>query len=430
MKTQLTLGYTKDWKFIIFIFIIFGMVGIISGLYPAFYLSSFEPVSIIKGKASKGGRESKGIFRRILVAFQFVISISLILSTLFINKQVNYIKNKDLGFDKTNLLRCHVDKNNSKSNFTELRNVLLSNPSIVNASVSSYLPFHSGSSREINWEGALEGKKIAVDYNAVDYNFINTFKMKIIKGRNFSKEFLSDKNACLINETFAAIVGWNNPIGKKLWDNKYNVIGVIKDFHPYSVHNKIPPCLMTLNTGNLSNENEYCVKILPNNIPGSIEFVNNTLKRFFPDKLFEVQLFDNDFDRNTMAVWNGVQNTFGFFSVLAIIIAVIGLLGLVSFTIQRRTKEIGIRKVLGASRGGLYLIIIKEFLIILFIAIIFAAPGAYIFIKTTPGAYKPIYTAGDFILPLIGIITFTALITLQQVLGAVTRNPVKSLKYE
>jgi putative ABC transport system permease protein len=178
MKTQLTFGYIKNWQFIICILVIFGFVGFASGLYPAFYLSSFEPISIIKGKISKDGKESKGILRKFLVTFQFVISISLILLTLFISKHVNYMKNKDLGFNKTNLLRCYIDKNNSKANFNELRNVLLSNPSVINASISSYVPFRSSSDREINWEGALENKKIAVDYNEVDYNFINKFEMK------------------------------------------------------------------------------------------------------------------------------------------------------------------------------------------------------------------------------------------------------------
>ena len=432
MHTQLTFNYFRNWQFFTLIVSSFLAVGILSGLYPAFYLSSFQPTSVIKGNFfnGKSGKTNKGVLRKVLVAFQLVISISLILSSLFIFKQVHFMKNKDLGYNKFNLLRCRIEGNQSKSNFTELRNQLLRDPSIVNASVSFNTPFYGNSRWGINWEGAAEDQHFMASHNEVDYNFIKTFEMTIAKGRNFSEDFSTDKEAGIINESFASTIGWENPIGKKIMDNKYTVIGVVKDFHPYTVHSKIPPYFMLLHDGKLNRDNDYCVRISSNNITRSMEFVRSTLKKFFPDKLFEVRVYDENLDKDVMAVYNGVQNTFGFFSTLAVIIALIGLLGLVSFTIRQRIREIGIRKILGAGESGLYLLVMKEFLIPLSVAIILASPGAYIFFVTLPSAYKYQLTAGDFILPLLAVITVTVIVTMRQILNVTKTNPAEYLHYE
>lgn len=432
MQTQLELSFTNNWQFILIMISIFLIVGAIAGIYPALYLSSLKPISIIKGTSinAKSGKTGKGILRKILVSFQFIVSITLILSTVFMFKQVSFMKNKDLGYNKTNLLRCHLDANESKSNFTELHNKLLSNPLIIDASVSVTIPNYSTHIREINWEGGSEDEILNVLFNIADYNFINTFEMKIAKGRNFSKEFSTDSSACLINETLAAEIGWTNPIGKKILDNRYTVIGVIKDFHPISVHNRIPPYLMLFHDGQLSRGNNLSIRISPNDISQSIQFVKNTLKSFFPDKIIDVQLYDTDFDIGTMKVWEGVQATFGFFSALAIIIALIGLLGLVSFSTRRRTKEIGIRKVLGASESGLYFMVVKEFVILIIIAILIAAPTAYVVLITAPGAYKYKTNSADFLLPILAIFCVTILVTLRQVLSVTKANPAESLHYE
>ena len=432
MQTHLVLSLIGNWQFFAIMIVFFLFVGVLAGVYPAFYLSSLQPISVIKDGTpnTKFGRGGKGRLRKIFVTFQFFISITLILSTIFMFKQVDFMKRKDLGYNKTNLLRSRIEANESRSNFIELRNRLLSNPKIIDASISANSPGYGTMGDEINWEGSTEDQKLNVFYNVVDYNFINTFQMKIIKGRNFSKEFTTDSSACLINETLASQIGWNNPIGKRLWNNKYTVIGVVKDFHPYSVHNRIPSFLMLLHNGQMNRDNDFCVRILPGNTSNSIQYFRSTLKTFFPNKIFEVQPYDVDFDRGTMAVWEGVQSTFGFFSVLAIIIALIGLLGLVSFSTRRRTKEIGVRKVLGASEGGLYLLVVKEFLFLLGFAIFLAVPCAYFIFITAPGAYKYQVTSGDFIYSLLIIITVTILVTLRQVLSVTKANPAESLHYE
>lgn len=432
MPYPLELTVAGQWQFILSMMIVFIVVGMLAGIYPAFYLSSLKPLTVIKGSTlnTKSGKRGRGALRKVLVAFQFVISITLILSTVFMFKQVEFMKHKDLGYNKSNLLSCYIEANESKSDFTELRNTLLSNPNIINASISENAPAHGTMGREINWEGGTEDEKLHVLFNSADYNFINTLEMKIVKGRNFSREFSTDSTACLINETLASQIGWKDPIGKRIFDNKYTVIGEIKDFHPISVHYKIPPYLLALHNGKLSVGSNYCIRISPNDISQTLMFVRNNLKTFFPNMIFEVQFYDKDFDKNMMIIWEGVQATFGFFSVLTIFIALIGLLGLVSFSTRRRTKEIGIRKVLGATESGLYYLVVKEFLVLLFIAIILAVPAAYIILVTCPGAYKYKVTAGDYILPLIAIISVTILVTLRQVLSVTKANPSESLHYE
>lgn len=429
MRTHLEINYITGYDFILFILTVFVSTGLLSGLYPSFYLSSMKPAIILKGSGS-GNKTNRGILRRVLVAVQFVISASLILATLFVNKQVDYMKNKDLGFNKKNLLRCYIEGNDSKSNIVELRSAMLKNPMIKDITVAVNTPFHSNWGEELNWEGGNEDEKINARYNRVDYNFIETMEMKILKGRNFSRDFSTDTSACIINETLAAELGWDDPVGKRLKDKKYTVIGVVKDFHPYSVHSKIPPYFMVLHRGNLNHDNDYVIRVEPTSLSQTIASVTNTLKIFFPDKLFDVTVYDDNLDQGTFRVWNGVKNTFGFFSLLAILIAVVGLIGLASFTAKRRTKEIGIRKVLGASVSGLYILISKEFIIILLASLAFACPSAYLVMITAPGYYKYSITPFDYILPVILIILFTILTTLYQVLSIALTNPSDSLRDE
>lgn len=432
MDRQLEIQLIENFQFVLSMYGIFFVVGLISGIYPALYLSSFNPIAIIKGQTGLGvfGRKGKGTLRRILVGFQFTISITLIISTFIIYKHVEFIKNKDLGFNKNNLLHCVIPKSESKRTFEEMRLELLKNPNVINAAVSQNAPFYSSNGTELNWEGAEEGQIILSRLNYVGYNFLDTYEMKLVNGRNFSREHISDTSACLVNETFVAQIGWSDPIGKRILDNKFRIIGVVKDFHPYSVHEKIPPYFMIFNEGKLERNNRYTIRINERNVTETMAYVNNVFEQFFPDELFNIHFFNDNLDANTYKVWQGVQDTFGYFTFIAIMIALMGIFGLIAYSVQKRTKEIGIRKVLGASINGLYLLINKEFIIILVIANAISWPFSYYFSQMTPGAYK--YQPGpfDIIIPAVMAIIIAFIATAYISVKAALTNPAETLKDE
>jgi putative ABC transport system permease protein len=340
------------------------------------------------------------------------------------------MKNKDLGFKKDNLLLCNVFGDGPDKNFDILRTELLRNPDIVDATISINAPFNGNWGKEINWESAPPDEKIGICFNAVGYDFINTYKMQLKLGRDFSREFSTDSGACIINETAMQQIGWKNPIGKRIDNNRYTIIGVVKDFHPFSVHVKIPPFYMTLNSGNLKEGGLYAVRIKPGSRDRVTSYVNQQFHNFFPDAIIQVANFDKDLQYGTEDVWEIVEKVFFAFAVIAVLIAANGLFGLISFAAQRRIKEIGVRKVLGANVPGLYVMMSKEFLYILLIAVIVALPSGYIVAVTTPGAYKYKLQPGDYLLA-VGLMFITAFAaTVYHTTKAVLSNPVESLKYE
>ena len=434
VERQLTFSLAGNLKFIILMITVFIVTGVLAGIYPALYLSSFRPVDVLRGNmtlfSKKSRSTSKSFIRRALVTFQFVVSISMIIVTTFIINQVNFMKNMDLGFIKDNLLLCRVYGEVSNGNFETLRNDLLHNQNIEDASISITAPFNGLWTKEITKEGSLPDEKTNIEYNAAGYNFLNTYKIKLESGRNFSREFPTDSGACLINETAVKDFGWQDPIGKKIDDNRYTIIGVMKDFHPYSVHEKIHPYYLTLNNGKLSQNNIYSIRVRPSDQDNTIRFIKEQFRNYFPDAIIEVAAFDNNFDAGTKGVWEIVEKIFFFFSIIAVLIAANGLFGLVSFAMQRRTKEIGIRKVFGAEAAGLYLLTSREFLALLLIAVLFALPSGYIVSKTTPGAYKYSMQVTDYFIG-IGLMFITALLAMMyHTTKAVFSNPVESLRSE
>ena len=434
VQRHLEINYFADGKLILLVLGVLLFTGLLSGIYPAFFLSSLKPVDVIKGRFSfgnnRGKDNSKSFFRKGLVTFQFIISITLIIVTVYVVKQVHYMKNKDLGFNKNNLVLCKIFGKHSSGNFETLRNELLGNANIVDASVSFNAPFNGKWGREINWEGAEENEKTLATFNKVGYDYINTYEIEIIKGRNFSKEFPTDETACLINETAVKKFGWVNPIGKKVDGNKYTVIGVVKDFHEFSIHNKIDPSYMVLHSGKLEDEGLYAVRIKPGSRDEVVKYINAEFRAFFPDAIVEIANFDQKVQYGTEDVWEVVEKVFFIFAIIAILIAANGLFGLMSFAAQRRIKEIGIRKVFGAGVPGLYLLISKEFLYIIIISIIIALPAGYYVSVITPGAYKYQLHFSDYFFAVFSM-GFTAVAAaFYHTTKAVLSNPVKSLKYE
>ena len=430
VQRQLSLYFLADSNFIVLLVIIMIASGIFSGIYPAVYLSSFKPAEIIKSGVFNPVKNRKGLLRKSLVTFQFFISLFLIITTLYVIKQVQYMNNKYLGFDKKDLLIVRVFGDRSSGDFLTLKNELLKNGNILDASVSSNAPFVGNWGKEITWEGSNENQKMNIMYNSVGYDFIDTYKMQIVKGRNFSRDFSTDKSACLINETACKQFGWDDPIGKRIDSNKFTIIGVVQDFHQYSVHSVIPAYYMTLNSEKLADNTLYSIRLQKGATKQTINFIRSEFKTFFPNSIVEASMFDTNLDIGTGTVWLTLEKLFSIFTIIAILIAANGLFGLVSFTSQRRIKEIGIRKVLGAKTSKLYWMMSSELIMILIIASILAIPAAYFQASIVPGAYKYQLHLIDYVQS-IGILLFTALAaTVYQTTKTVLANPVNALRYE
>ncbi|MBN2012946.1 ABC transporter permease [candidate division KSB1 bacterium] len=431
VERPLDINYVADFHFILILLALFTITGLVAGIYPSLYLSAFQPAQILKDNlGSRKQTSSKTFIRKFLVAFQFIISVTIILSTIYVSKQVRYMKTKDHGFNRNDLIMCRVSGNNVGGDFETLKSRLLQNPAVTSASYSINAPFHGNWGREINWEGCAPDDKMGVSYNLVSYDFINTFQINIVKGRDFSPAHATDKNACIINEEACRQLGWDDPIGKKLDNNKYTVIGVAKDFHIYGVHSKIPAYMMMLKTDDMRHGDVFAVRVQPGSGQATREAVTQTFRSSFPDAIVDAYYFNQRREYGGKDVWELLEQIFFAFSIIAIAIAANGLYGLISFAVQRRIKEIGIRKVLGARASQLYYLISKEFLGLLLLSVFISCPLGYVISITTPGAYKYHLIPMDYIVS-IGLMLLTALFaTMYHTTQAVLSNPADTLKYE
>ena len=403
------------------------ITGIFSGLYPALYITSFHPVSALKKNIKVlSGRAG---LRNIFVAFQFCVSIILITGMFVIRSQIQFIKNKDIGYVREHVLAMPIRDDVIRDRLDALKNDLLKNPSIKNVSASSHVP------NKITWSGNLVSKSnesMTVNSCAVDYDYVDLFDIKILKGRNFSREFDSDKNgAFLLSETAIKSLGWDSPLGMECnhWGMKTGkVIGVFKDFHFRSLHTEIRPLYLILYPERVR---VLFVKIRPGDIQNVVKFIATTVDSFHPAHPFDYFFLDDSFN-DMYKSEQKFSTLFKYFSALAIFIACLGLFGLISFSVEIRTKEIGIRKVLGASIPGISYLITKEFLYVMVVAALIAWPAAYFILNHWLGNFAYRIGISWNVFPLSGMfVIMIALLTVgYQCLKAATANPVEALKYE
>jgi putative ABC transport system permease protein len=326
-----------------------------------------------------------------MVLIQFVLSALLISSSVWIFSQVNYLKNKDLGFTKENLLHVAVSQEETTMDFTSFKNIILSNPGIEKVSISKDAPLCHSKSAEIYFEGQSEIVKIAARRNYVNADFVETLGIQLISGNNFRENPQQNQNTCLINETAIEASGWkDNPLGKFVYMNgeTYKVIGIVKDFHAHDVHNEIIPNLLLPHSENMSEAHNLIFKINPNSFTSSYEHIKNTISKAYPDNFFRILRYDNAMRKKAINIWSSASDTFTLFTGIAILIAIFALFALVIFAIQKRKKEIGVRKVQGAKFFQIYYLLIKEFIFIVLIAAVIALPAPEILARTMPGAYK------------------------------------------
>jgi putative ABC transport system permease protein len=351
------------------------IVGVMAGLYPSFYLSAFKPINVLKGQLSRGSRNS--ILRNGLVIFQFTTSITLIIGTLVIYKQTHFMLNKKVGFDKDQVLL--IEGTNTLDNKIEaFKNDLLKSSDIKSASIGDYLPI-SGSKRDGNTfykEGKMkEDIGVSAQKWQVDYDYLKTLGMHIIEGRYFSKDMASDSEAIVINRTMAEKLGLKNPLGQRLengWQ-KFTVIGVMEDFNFESMRQEVSPLSLVLSK---YNSTIVSLKISGADTKQVISYASNVWKGFSPNQAFRYTFLDESF-ANMYANVQRTGNIFTSFAALAIIIACLGLFALSAFMAEQRNKEIGIRKVLGASVTGITAMLSKDFIRLVIVSIVIASPIAY-----------------------------------------------------
>ena len=398
--------------------------GLLAGSYPALYLSSLKPLDTMKGIINKNPGSAK--FRRVMVVFQFSLSILLIICTLIVEAQLKYMQNKELGLNTENIgcfgFRFGVQRETLKKD-------LSNNPDIVSVTIANGSPSNFlYSESKIEWEGKKEGDVVLFYLSGVDVDFARTFQLELKEGRFFSTEFSTDNTAAVINEKAAKIMGLTDPIGKIISRNglKLRIIGVLKDFHFQSLHSKIEPLIMQLNAGN------FCmIRMKPGNIKSTVDYIKKTIKSYNLPYQINFRFLENEYD-NLYRTERRMGKIFGYFSFLAIIISCLGLIGLSSFMAERRTKEIGIRKINGAKSNELFSLLSKEYIILVIISIIIACPIAWYVMNKWLQSYAFRISIGWWVFALAGVIALViAFLTVSfRSYRAANKNPVEALRYE
>ncbi|MFT3678994.1 MAG: ABC transporter permease [Ferruginibacter sp.] len=430
---QLTLSF-KDHPFLVpGLLLIVVITGILAGSYPAFYLSSFKPVSVLKGKFVAGKKTIS--LRSGLVVFQFFISIVLIVGTTVVYKQLSYIQGKNVGYNKDNVLVVS-DTWQLGKNQDAFRQQLLANPGIAAVSGSRYVP--AGTSDNNNFfvtPGDESTQMVKTLRYEVDENYISVLGIQLVKGRNFSTQFGMDSASVILNETAANALGWkDNAVGrvisrtsKRGEKEHYNVIGVVKDFHFRSLHERISPLVMVM----APSQDNFIVKLKTKDAAGMIASLKKEWNKFGPEEPLNYSFLDDRYN-NTYKAEQKIGLIMGIFAGLTIFVACLGLFGLAKFATVQRTKEIGIRKVLGASVAQVSAMLSKEFVKLVVIACVIAFPLSYWAMNKWLEDFAYRIDISWFVFVFAGIVSLLiALFTVSfQTVRAALVNPVKSLRTE
>ncbi|MDX1471098.1 MAG: FtsX-like permease family protein, partial [Flavobacteriaceae bacterium] len=416
------------------VFVVF--TALIAGSYPALYLSSFRPVKVLKG-TFKTGRFS-ALPRKVLVVVQFTVSVALIIGTLVVMSQIEYSKNRPVGYNKGGLIQIPTVSQDFNGKADLMRNEFIASGGAINMATSMSPTTQVWSNRGgFKWEGKQEGFQEDFAWTEVSPEYVETLGMKVIMGRDFSRDFATDSTAVLINKTAMEYMGLTDPIGMQLLDDDnenpdppLTIIGVVEDVIIQSPYTPVKQQLYVYDRH--ENINLYNLRLNPeNSVSRNLELIENTFKKHFPSLPFRYDFIDEEYAKK-FAAEERIASLARVFTILAILISCLGLFGLASFVAERRTKEIGVRKVLGATVTNLWLLLSKDFVKLVLISLLLATPIAYFFMQgwlqkfpyRTSISYWIIMAAG------LGALAITLLTVSFQSIKAALANPTKSLRTE
>jgi putative ABC transport system permease protein len=428
---QMILAALLNWKFILGILAVTIVTGIVSGSYPALFLSAFRPVRVLKGNLSGGARSA--LFRKTLVVIQFGLSVLLLISMGAVSRQLDYMRNKKLGYDKEHLIYLPLRGDTPKI-YPTFKDELLKTPRILGVTATHQPPTSiSSNSWGADWDGKDPERRVLIGLGFVDFDYPENMKIDMAAGRTFSKAFSTDLGrAFLVNEQVPKLMGLDaaSAVGKRFEFMGINgtIVGVMKNFHYQSVRNSIEPLAVAVVPANLR---FAVVRLKAGEIPASLDSVKSTWRKVYPQYPFEYRFFDEDFGRMYQSDAR-MGSILKVFAGMAVIIACLGLFGLASYTAEQRTKEIGVRKVLGASTPGIVLLLSKEFAKWVVTANFLAWPLAYLIMrKWLQGfAFRTGLPWWLFVLAGAGALAVALITVSYQAIRAALANPANALKYE
>jgi putative ABC transport system permease protein len=408
------------------------LVGVTAGSYPAIFLSSFQPAAVIRGNTRTNSRSP--LLRTVLVVTQFSAAIILIVSTIMVYRQYNYLVHKDLGYNKDQIVYILFNKE-IEQKYESVKNALLQDSNIKNVTLASSLPNEIGNVNPIeDWEGKQDNKPVFVRFAVTDRDYLNTFQMKLSAGRNFSKDMSGDTSNFIVNNKAAALMNLKDPVDKRItfMGLSGKVIGVVEDFNNRPLEEETSPLILTINPKYYGYFVKYIlVKINSNDIPATLQYIEKVSREFAPGYPFQFKFLDETVNN----LYRSIQHTwylFESFAFLAIFISCLGLFGLASFMTEIRTKEIGVRKTLGASTPGVIMLLSREFTKWILLANFFAWPLAYYAMNVWLHGFANKVDLNLWIFAVSGLL---ALVIAMSTVGfhtikAATANPVEALRYE